>query len=991
VSEWEPATDAEVAMRDALRTDDQESYFRILAGVDLLLPVSADALAGLAPLGWGTWSTGGRTHVLAFTSPSALQACLADYTGSARRVAYGELANTWPNLEWWLAVNPGLPIEGYLPAWFVAQLSRGDLRLPTRGPARDASAQPGKKLQDLQAAALAANAAAAGYPGGQGGPTGPGGPVGYPGEAAAAAGAGPAAGQNSGYGSSASGYAQGAGYGTSPGSAPFAAGPGGFGQQPSAGEPAPGAGVGPRPGESTPTPAAGVPAASSFSPDSGDRGSGGSGFAQGPGPGQVGPGGLPIRTPGAVLPSGLPSRIPAGSQPPQGAGSSPGGSGVPAAYRPPGVPGGPPGIPGDAQSGSQRPGSGGAAAAFGSPPSGSPGGQGSTSSAPGTSQSTLGSASGAATSGSPRIPGAAAAFGSRGTGSAAGGPTQGATGPGMGGSSVSSAGGSAAAGAGVGGQRGQTGPGPGGPGIGGGAGLAGSGASSTGGQSMSGPGSGASGIGGQSVSGPGSGPSGGGQSATSPAQPGLRTNLPPLQDPRAPLPARTPMAQTPPVPGHLTPGEASSAPSSPAPVEQQPPPASFGGALPRRQVTPPAERPPSMAAAAQALAGTRSPQPTQPRTPDAPTGGEPTRPGLVPPVIPGAAGTGRPGVTSFAPGTPAQPPPVQPPPAAAPPTDEDFVPANAVEQDLYYAAGGGSTDAFLSTLLLATVLVPVANNSRPGSAPGESGFAFRTEELDGERYLIVFTSRDRLAEHFAEPTRTVGVRFLELIRNWPDPAWSFAVNPNTPVGAKYPGPQVIALANWATESGLGADPAEAPAAIEATPAAVPPPQRATDSAQHATVMQKTVPVDQVDYFLERGYDRVAGFVHRASEVEHLRTPGELFGALGLVYDGSPYQADAKEAFVLRWPAYRPSLYRIPYGGQSEQALRAMDGWVIERPPFRGNGFAPGEGRDVIAEFKVDSVRLPHGAQLWRMDGDGGERMIAVLDSDAPLWRRVGEQ
>ena len=95
--------------------------------------------------------------------------------------------------------------------------------------------------------------------------------------------------------------------------------------------------------------------------------------------------------------------------------------------------------------------------------------------------------------------------------------------------------------------------------------------------------------------------------------------------------------------------------------------------------------------------------------------------------------------------------------------------------------------------------------------------------------------------------------------------------------------------------------------------------------------------------------------------------------------------------MLRWPAYRPSLYRIPYGGQSEQALRAMDGWVIERPPFRGNGFAPGEGRDVIAEFKVDSVRLPHGAQLWRMDADGNERMVAIFDSDAPVWRKVGEQ
>jgi hypothetical protein len=321
------------------------------------------------------------------------------------------------------------------------------------------------------------------------------------------------------------------------------------------------------------------------------------------------------------------------------------------------------------------------------------------------------------------------------------------------------------------------------------------------------------------------------------------------------------------------------------------------------------------------------------------------------------------------------------------PAGEPFVPANEVERELFDAADAGLTDQFLSTLLLATVLVPVANHSRPGSAPGESGFAFRTEEIDGEQFLVVFTSKDRLAEHFAEPTRTVSVRFYELIRNWPDPTWSFAVNPRTPVGARYPGPQVIALASWAAEAGLGSDPAESDEQAEP----IPPPPPVNDDAQHATVMQKTVSPEQVDYYLERGYDRVAGFVHRATEVEHLRTPHDLFGALGLTYDGSPYQPEAKEAYVLRWPAYRPSLYRIPYGGQNEQALKAMDGWVIERPPFRGNGFAPGEGRDVIAEFKVDSVRLPHGAQLWRIDGDGTEHMIAIFDNDGPQWRRVGEQ
>ena len=366
------------------------------------------------------------------------------------------------------------------------------------------------------------------------------------------------------------------------------------------------------------------------------------------------------------------------------------------------------------------------------------------------------------------------------------------------------------------------------------------------------------------------------------------------------------------------------------------------------------------------------------------TAAHPEAAGLAPPVIPGSPGSDRPARLGA-------PPLEQRAAAAAPPPaapEQVFVPANDVERELFEAASGGSTDGFLSTLLLATVLVPVAHQSRPGSAPGESGFAFRTEDIAGETFLIVFTSKDRLGEHYAEPTRTVSVKFYELIRNWPDPAWSFAVNPTGPIGAKYPGPQVIALANWAAEAGLGADPADS--LPEDAVVAVPAPEPASDDAQHATVMQKTIPPEQVDYYLERGYDRVAGFVHRATEVEHLRTPAELFAALGLSYDASPHLADAKEAYVLRWPAYRPSLYRIPYGGQNEQALRAMDGWVIERPPFRGNGFAPGESRDVIAEFKVDSVRLPHGSQVWRIDADGNERMVAIFDNDGPFWRRVGE-
>ncbi|HWH01375.1 MAG TPA: SseB family protein, partial [Pilimelia sp.] len=335
-----------------------------------------------------------------------------------------------------------------------------------------------------------------------------------------------------------------------------------------------------------------------------------------------------------------------------------------------------------------------------------------------------------------------------------------------------------------------------------------------------------------------------------------------------------------------------------------------------------------------------------------------------------------------------------------------FHPANEVEASLLDARADGSTDAFLSTLLLATVLVPVPDGAPGRLRPGDDNFAWRTSTLDGDPYVTVFTSAERLEEHAAStggsPPPTVPVRFVRLIRAWPDPTWSFAVNPGSPVGATLPGAQIMALASWAADVGLGAEDdldddapeptgatrygADGAAGRDAAPRGLGRPAPPEDS--RPPTMQKVVPPAQVAYYLERGYDRVSGFVHRAAEVDHLRTPRELLGALGLRHPGSPFPADPDELYVLRWPAYRPSLYRIPYGGANEAAMRAMEGWVIERAPFRGNGFTPGDSGDVIAEFKVDSARLPHGAQLWRMTARGDETLVAMFDADYATWREV---
>jgi hypothetical protein len=323
-----------------------------------------------------------------------------------------------------------------------------------------------------------------------------------------------------------------------------------------------------------------------------------------------------------------------------------------------------------------------------------------------------------------------------------------------------------------------------------------------------------------------------------------------------------------------------------------------------------------------------------------------------------------------------------------------FVPANETEAELLAAAETNNTDSFLSTLLLARVILPVPISMPPGSRPRDKYFPWQIEEADGERLIAVFTSPERLADYgpgrFSPDMSTMSMRFIELIEAWPSPRIQFAINPGTAVGTTLPGSQIVALASWAAEVGLRDDSPgdivvaarkhETPSMGVAGAPAV--------GAVTAIFMQRTVPPAQLPFYLERGYDRVSGFVNRASEVAHLTTPRALYRALGLVYAGSPFAEDDAEVHVLRWVAHRPDLYRLPYGGQSEAAMRAMQGWVIERAPFRGNGFAPGDSDVIVAEFKVDSVRLPHGAQMWRLTRDGTENLVASFDADSGRWVRT---
>ncbi|MFI9641307.1 SseB family protein [Micromonospora sp. NPDC051925] len=1068
MTDWEPATEAEAAMRDALRASDQELYFRILAGSDLFLPVSGQALAGAASTGWGTWTTGGRTHVLAFTSAAAMHTCLGASAGPFRRSRYAELAVEWPNHEWWLAVNPGLPIEGYLPAWFVSQLSRGDVRLPGRTtgvrsrPEREQT--PGRTwadgTSDVEPTADLSAGPTAWTPSRPvppstavppaGGVTRPSGgtsltdergrPVAPPGGGPLDATTGPSDdGRSGGTGSpdlaAASGQAN-AGWPTVP-------------RRRLLGEES----TGPANGRSSFFEPSTTRGASRSPRDNPLRSSERANPAARPGLGGQpfprrrqaptqpvedeatrafrvgGPTDQPIRpVPGngtatadrrpdplAEEPTRAFRMDPLAEEPTRAFRTDPSADEATRAFRVDPL--------AEEPTRAFRVGPSAAEATQALPrrqrtPDGS-------SDARQTRPST-GSFAGAA--GSPgAVLGEAEELSPSVAEPVSGPPTS---------------------------RRGFTpiviegvilesrdlpvvpapaptppvvpAPAPAPPVV---------------------PVPTASGPDGEDTVnlngkvgpfGPPARPAASGPGFPTPATEVSVPSRPAPDDLWTPAAERTASAARPDVsavssaapatPSTAGPGAAptalgapaagpgaATAPSGAAATDSAVLPAADGRAAdgPRADGSP---------AVVSAAAG---PTRTAVVAPGSGTGGQaaPAAAGPpssiaapVPPVVraadlisdpddlwrpaaervasvspagsgPAAAPPSGAGATSS---PEAVPPVVAPEDPAAATVDELFQPANEVEENLLDAAGTGSTDGFLSTLLLARVLLPVNPDSVSGSRPGEPGFEWRTGTTDGETYVVVYTSPERLAEHDVLSVETIEVRFVQLIRCWPDPSWAFTVNPGTPVGAKLPGEQIVALASWAAEVGLGDEADLEPVAAAEAPAErtryAPP---VTDPSR-PVVMQKAIAPSQLAYYLERGYDRVSGFVHRAGELAHLTTPAELYDALGLGYPDSPFARDAEATYVLRWPAYRPSLYRIPYGGQNEAAMRAMEGWVIERAPFRGNGFAPGESSDVVAEFKVDSARLPHGAQLWRIGAEGTERVIAILDTDALVWRRVGE-
>lgn len=285
-------------------------------------------------------------------------------------------------------------------------------------------------------------------------------------------------------------------------------------------------------------------------------------------------------------------------------------------------------------------------------------------------------------------------------------------------------------------------------------------------------------------------------------------------------------------------------------------------------------------------------------------------------------------------------------------------PTGPFEEQLWAAYQAEETGACLALLRTTEFALPISAEAAAGNEAPRWATATRH---DGT-WLMAYTSVESMqAGTDGQATHCRIVSLVELAAGWPEPQWGLAINPGMPMQILLE-PRTIARV-------------AAPTLAE---------EQLMSLGQSPPLVQKLLPPSVMQDIFARRDNRVSGYVHLLADVKHIGSPNVLLDALARTDDERELIDDDGSLFLLRWPAIGPDLYRSPYGGTTELARAAMEGWVIEEPPFVGTGFVPNVDQ-VIREFKVDGIGLPHRSEVVEVSIEGVEVRRAVWDGDRGTW------
>ena len=166
-----------------------------------------------------------------------------------------------------------------------------------------------------------------------------------------------------------------------------------------------------------------------------------------------------------------------------------------------------------------------------------------------------------------------------------------------------------------------------------------------------------------------------------------------------------------------------------------------------------------------------------------------------------------------------------------------------------------------------------------------------------------------------------------------------------------------------------------------------------------TVYQKVLLPGEVDQLFAGQIETLRGLVHPFHAVRELRTPAQLYDALGLGFaitgmagsDTLAFNRDAESVEVLRCAGLRPDDLVTPVDADVTLPPGTVPVPLVRhhKRPWSGTGEAPGSTSDaVIDEHEVlgyASVAIPHLAEIWRLHADGREEYVSTYNQRNGQW------
>lgn len=143
-----------------------------------------------------------------------------------------------------------------------------------------------------------------------------------------------------------------------------------------------------------------------------------------------------------------------------------------------------------------------------------------------------------------------------------------------------------------------------------------------------------------------------------------------------------------------------------------------------------------------------------------------------------------------------------------------------------------------------------------------------------------------------------------------------------------------------------------------------------------TLLQKTIPIADVDKYLSGEFTEIGGYVAKVEDVTNATKYEDVVESLRLDYtswDGTrPYPKDGDSYAMIRFKTSKIDEIDIPYGEK-------FGGSNTDGPPCTQNGFTGSRNGEIVPEWEfIDRFKPLEGAELFQVI-NGNETLVAVFD------------